>query len=113
VLTVADEGPGMDEEHAARVFDRFYQGDEARTGEGTGLGLAIVAALAHGHGGRATLDTAPNRGATFAVELPAAEAEVEPDAAASSARPRPQETAPASARAIDGDDDRLAPTVRH
>ena len=113
VLTVVDEGPGMDEEHAARVFDRFYQGDEARTGEGTGLGLAIVAALAHGHGGRATLDTAPGRGATFAVELPAAKAEVEPDAAVSSAGPRPQEIPPASTRAIDGDDDRLTPTVRH
>ena len=49
VLTVADEGPGLDDEQAARVFDRFYRANEARTGEGTGLGLSIVDALATAH----------------------------------------------------------------
>ena len=38
VVRVADEGPGLDAEQAARVFDRFYRGSEARTGEGTGTG---------------------------------------------------------------------------
>ena len=71
MLRVSDEGPGLDAEQAARVFDRFYRGSEARTGEGTGLGLSIVAALATAHGGRATLDTSPGRGATFTVEIPA------------------------------------------
>ena len=52
VVRVADEGPGLDAEQAAHVFDRFYRGSEARTGEGTGLGLSIVAALAAAHGGQ-------------------------------------------------------------
>jgi len=52
------------------VFDRFYQGSAARTGTGSGLGLSIVAALAEAHGGRATVESTPGEGCTFAVELP-------------------------------------------
>ena len=71
-LEVADEGPGLAPEQAARVFERFYRADEARTRAhgGTGLGLAIVAAIAEAHGGRVSLDTAPGAGARFRVELP-------------------------------------------
>jgi two-component system, OmpR family, sensor kinase len=73
-LEVADHGPGLREEHAARVFERFYRGDAARTRDtgSTGLGLAIVAALVAGHGGAVTLDTAPGRGARFQITLPLA-----------------------------------------
>ena len=71
VIIVADEGPGLDAEQAARLFDRFYRGSEARTGEGTGLGLSIVAALATAHGGRAFVRSAPGQGSVFTVELPA------------------------------------------
>jgi two-component system OmpR family sensor kinase len=71
VLTVADEGPGLAPDQAARLFDRFYRGSEARTGEGTGLGLSIVAALTAAHGGRATVHSAPGEGTVFTVELPA------------------------------------------
>jgi len=71
VLEVADQGPGLDAEQAARVFDRFYRGSAARTGDGTGLGLSIVAALAAAHGGTARIDTAPGRGAVLTVEIPA------------------------------------------
>ena len=72
VLRVADQGPGMAPEDAARVFERFYRADpsRARTAGGTGLGLAIVSALVHAHGGTVYLDTAPGRGATFTVRLP-------------------------------------------
>ena len=71
-LEVADEGPGMDAEHAARVFEPFYRADPSRTREtgGAGLGLAIVAAIVADHGGTVTVDTAPGRGATFRVRLP-------------------------------------------
>jgi two-component system OmpR family sensor kinase len=70
VLEVADEGPGLDAEQAARVFDRFYRGSAARTGEGTGLGLSIVAALAAAHGGTARIDSPPGRGVVLTVEIP-------------------------------------------
>jgi len=69
-LEVSDDGPGLDAEARARVFDRFYRGDAARTGEGTGLGLAIVRAIAEALDGSATVRSAPGAGATFTVELP-------------------------------------------
>jgi two-component system OmpR family sensor kinase len=76
VITVADEGPGMADDQVARVFDRFYRGSEARTGEGTGLGLSIVAALAAAHGGQTSVHSVPGEGSVFTVELPAAAAGV-------------------------------------
>ena len=71
-LEVADEGPGLDAEFAARVFERFFRADPARTraSGGSGLGLSIVAAVAEAHGGRVSVDTAPGAGARFVVELP-------------------------------------------
>ena len=73
-LSVIDHGPGMRPEDAARVFERFYRADTARTrtAGGTGLGLAIVAALVAGHGGVVSVDTAPGQGARFVVDLPVA-----------------------------------------
>ncbi len=72
VVTVADEGPGMDQGDAARAFERFYRADASRTRSagGTGLGLSIVASLVAAHGGSVGLDTAPGRGATVIVRLP-------------------------------------------
>ena len=74
VLEVADEGPGMYPEEAAKVFERFYRADPSRTRNqgGTGLGLSIVAAVAEAHGGRARVESAPGQGARFWVELPLA-----------------------------------------
>jgi two-component system OmpR family sensor kinase len=72
VVRVADEGPGMAPEDAARVFERFYRAESSRTREngGTGLGLAIVASLVAAHGGTVDVRTAPGQGATFSVRLP-------------------------------------------
>jgi two-component system OmpR family sensor kinase len=74
VLSVADSGPGMSEEQAARVFERFWRSDESRSraSGGVGLGLSIVAAVAAAHGGKASARSAPGEGATFIVELPLA-----------------------------------------
>jgi signal transduction histidine kinase len=74
-LTVADRGPGMTQEQASHVFDRFYRTDEARTRArgGAGLGLAIAASLAAAHGGEVTVDTKPGEGAAFHLRLPLAE----------------------------------------
>jgi two-component system OmpR family sensor kinase len=89
VLEVADQGPGLDAEHSARVFERFYRADPSRARDrgGTGLGLAVVAALVEAHGGRVELVTSPGDGATFRVHLPRA----------GSAEPQPRSPSSASA----------------
>ncbi|PTR28903.1 two-component system OmpR family sensor kinase [Rhodococcus sp. OK519] len=72
VVEVADAGPGLADEDAARVFERFYRADASRTraSGGSGLGLSIVAAIVAAHGGTVGVDSAPGRGATFRVRLP-------------------------------------------
>jgi two-component system OmpR family sensor kinase len=72
VLEVADSGPGLDAETAARVFDRFWRADPARARAhgGAGLGLAIVEAIAVVHGGSAGVVSTPGHGATFRVQIP-------------------------------------------
>ena len=71
-LAVADDGPGMEPDVAAEVFEPFYRADESRARDtgGAGLGLAIVAAIVNVHGGAVTLRSAPGAGATFTVTLP-------------------------------------------
>jgi two-component system OmpR family sensor kinase len=72
VLEVRDEGPGLTEEAAGRVFERFYRTDPARARShgGAGLGLSIVAAITEAHGGRASVSSTPGAGAVFSVHLP-------------------------------------------
>jgi two-component system OmpR family sensor kinase len=70
VLSVSDGGPGIPGEHAARIFDRFYRVDDARSRGGTGLGLAISAAIAEAHNGRLELHRNGRGGSTFKVLLP-------------------------------------------
>jgi two-component system OmpR family sensor kinase len=79
VLEVADHGPGLTEEQAAHVFERFYRADQARTAGGTGLGLAIVAALVAGHGGASWVRSVPGEGATFCIALPLTPEAAHPD----------------------------------
>jgi signal transduction histidine kinase len=75
VIEVADDGPGIPAEHAARVFDRFYRADDARarSSGGTGLGLAIARWIAETHHGSIRLVSASSGGACFIVRLPVAE----------------------------------------
>jgi two-component system, OmpR family, sensor kinase len=74
ILDVTDHGPGMTQDQARRVFERFYRADQARTRAtgGSGLGLAIVRALVMAQGGVASVRTAEGRGATFRIALPLA-----------------------------------------
>lgn len=72
LLYVADDGPGVPEEHRERVFDPFFT--TKAPGEGTGLGLAIVARTVHEAGGTVWADRAREGGAVFKVFLPAAAA---------------------------------------
>jgi two-component system OmpR family sensor kinase len=72
LISVIDDGPGLAEEDAARVFERFYRVDVSRSRQsgGAGLGLAIVQAIVTAHGGRVMLTTGPGQGTTFTVSLP-------------------------------------------
>ena len=72
VIEVRDHGPGISDEDATRVFERFYRADSSRHREtgGTGLGLAIVAAIVAQHDGTVRLRETPGGGATLSVRLP-------------------------------------------
>jgi signal transduction histidine kinase len=63
LLTVSDEGPGLQPYEADQAFRRFWRG--RNSGNGSGLGLPIVRAIAERHGGRAYVE-----GAVFTIELP-------------------------------------------
>jgi two-component system OmpR family sensor kinase len=72
IVEVVDEGPGMSQEDALRIFERFYRTDSsrARISGGTGLGLSIVDSLVLAHDGTVTVTTAPGQGCRFYVSLP-------------------------------------------
>lgn len=73
LLAVTDEGPGIEPEQLARVFERFYRADAARAGrKGTGLGLAIAKEIVEAHGATIEVDSAPGAGTTFRFTLPEA-----------------------------------------
>jgi len=75
VIEVSDTGPGLTPEELDRIFERFYRADgsRSRASGGVGLGLSIVAAVARAHGGSVGARSDAGRGATFRIELPAAE----------------------------------------
>jgi two-component system phosphate regulon sensor histidine kinase PhoR len=72
VISVADQGCGIEPEHLPRLFERFYRVDRGRSRKlgGTGLGLAIVKHIALAHGGRVSVDSTPGRGSIFRIHLP-------------------------------------------
>ena len=71
-LKVSDSGPGIPVEHHARLFERFYRVDKARSRElgGTGLGLAIVKHIMQRHDGTVWIESKPGKGATFICKFP-------------------------------------------
>ena len=72
VLTVKDDGLGIDESDQERIFERFYRVDKARSQSlgGTGLGLAIVKHIVQSHKGRLQLKSKLNQGSTFTIKIP-------------------------------------------
>jgi CHASE2 domain-containing sensor protein/signal transduction histidine kinase len=74
LVSVRDEGPGIQEHVQATLFSRFQRADSVagRSSRGTGLGLAIVATVAQRHDGHVTVESRPGHGATFLLRLPLA-----------------------------------------
>jgi two-component system phosphate regulon sensor histidine kinase PhoR len=74
VLEVQDTGIGIPKQHQARIFERFYRVDKARSRElgGTGLGLSIVKHLVQAFGGSVGVESQPRAGTIFRIALPTA-----------------------------------------
>jgi len=72
IIKVQDYGCGIEEKHQARLFERFYRVDKARSRQlgGTGLGLAIVKHAVQAHRGEVTVVSQPGSGSTFTILLP-------------------------------------------
>jgi signal transduction histidine kinase len=72
-VSVTDTGPGIPEEHQARIFEQFHQVDSSNTKAkgGTGLGLAIAKEIVEMHGGRIWVESTVGKGSTFQMEIPA------------------------------------------
>jgi len=77
LVTVTDNGVGMDKETVGRIFEPFFTTKE--TGKGTGLGLSIAFGIVGNHNGRITVESAPGKGAMFMVYLPISEGEMPPN----------------------------------
>jgi signal transduction histidine kinase/CheY-like chemotaxis protein/ligand-binding sensor protein len=90
ILEVADSGPGIPQDVQRRIFDPFFT--TKPQGEGSGLGLPLCRSIVEGHGGSIHLVSAPGRGTTVSVILPAAASDVPPSEAA------PEPKAPAQTR---------------
>ena len=72
VVTVADDGEGIDAEDVEEVFDRFFRGANARRRQvgGAGLGLSIVRTIVEAHGGDVSVTSVAGEGTTVRMSLP-------------------------------------------
>jgi two-component system phosphate regulon sensor histidine kinase PhoR len=75
-VEISDEGPGIEEEHLPRLFERFYRADRSRSRDvgGTGLGLAIVKHIVEAHGQSVNVRSKPGVGTSFGFTLQAGKA---------------------------------------
>jgi signal transduction histidine kinase len=71
-VVVEDSGEGIDPAALAHVFDPFWRGDAARSGDGSGLGLALAKRIVEGLGGEIVVESEPARGSRFAIVMPEA-----------------------------------------
>jgi signal transduction histidine kinase len=76
-ITVKDRGPGIARRDQGRIFEPFERADDrlSRATEGSGIGLSLVQHVARAHGGRASVESEPGKGAAFTLWIPAGTAE--------------------------------------
>jgi two-component system phosphate regulon sensor histidine kinase PhoR len=70
VLGISDNGIGIAKSDLPHVFERFYKGNRARSGGGTGMGLAIAKHVIEAHGGSIWVQSEEGEGSTFSFSLP-------------------------------------------
>ena len=72
VLSVVDQGPGIEEQHIPRLTERFYRVDDHRSRQvgGTGLGLSIVKHIVNRHRGRLRIESELEKGTSVSIFLP-------------------------------------------
>lgn len=70
IVEIRDNGIGMDAATHKRVFERFYQGDTSRSGQGNGLGLALVKQILNVLRGGISIDSEPGVGSVFTIFIP-------------------------------------------
>ena len=72
LISVEDNGIGIDKDHLERIWDRFFQVDPSRSSSssGAGLGLPIVKAIVEAHKGSVSVESQPGKGSTFTVRIP-------------------------------------------
>src|SRR5512133_76929 len=71
LIDVADEGPGIAPEDQELIFEKFGRSGGGTAKPGTGLGLFIARSIAEAHGGSLGVESVPQRGSVFRLELPA------------------------------------------
>jgi len=90
-FSLADSGPGIPEEYLPFVFERFYRAQADPSATGTGLGLYISKQIVLAHHGKIWVESVPDQGTTFFIEIPAAYITIEvgpwPATTASQAHP--------------------------
>jgi signal transduction histidine kinase len=69
-VRISDTGMGMNEETQKRLFEKFYQGDSSHASSGNGLGLSLVKRIIQLCEGSIHIESTPNTGSTFTIELP-------------------------------------------
>ena len=77
VLEVSDTGIGIEAEHIAHIFKRFYRSPESRIIQGHGLGLSYVQSVVQAHGGQIEVESIPCKGSTFRIHFPLASGSVD------------------------------------
>ncbi len=109
ILEINDDGPGIPDELQPKIFDPFFTTKEV--GKGTGLGLTVAYAIVQEHGGRIRLDSRPNGGASFYVELPVTGGKLSPSPLPRGGLPGPAEAIKGASILVVEDEAKLASAV--